>query len=80
MDEWTPVLVLPNLDMRGTVECKYAAIVPPTDSRAEKLRTDHPKLTTFLSPYFRQLVPSLLLLRTAAPGSYYTAEAVAAFR
>ena len=84
MDEWTPVLVLPNLDMRGTVECKYASIVPPTDSRAEKLRTDHPKLTTFLSKFSgqfgKQIWPSLLLLRTAAPGSYYTAEAVAAFR
>jgi hypothetical protein len=84
MDEWTPVVVLPNLDIRGTIECQYAAIVPPTDSRAEKLRTDHPKLTTFLSKFSgqfgEQIWPSLLLLRRDAPKSYYTAEAVTAFR
>jgi hypothetical protein len=84
MDEWTPVLALPNLDMRGTLECPYAAIVAPTDSRVETLRAAHPKLTTFLSKFsgqFREQVwPSLLLLRIDAPPSYYTAEAVSAFR
>ena len=84
MDEWTPVLALPNLDMRGTLECPYAAIVAPTDARVEKLRAAHPKLTTFLSKFssqFREQVwPSLLLLRADAPPSYYTAEAVSAFR
>jgi hypothetical protein len=84
MNEWTPVLALPNLDMRGTLECPYAAIVAPTDSRVEKLRAAHPKLTTFLSKFssqFREQVwPSLLLLRADAPRSYYTAEAVSAFR
>lgn len=84
MDEWTPVVVLPNLDMRGTIECQYAAIVPPTDCRVEKLRADHPKLTTFLSKFSgqfgQQVWPSLLLLHADAPKSYYTAEAVTAFR
>jgi hypothetical protein len=84
MDEWTPVLAMPNLDMRGTIECPHAAIVSPTDSRAEKLRHDHPKLTTFLSKFSSQFGeqrwPSLLLLHADAPKSYYTAEAVTAFR
>ena len=84
MDEWTPVLALPNLDMRGTLECDYAAIVAPTDPRIEKLRVAHPKLTTFLSKFsgqFRERVwPSLLLLHADAPRSYYTAEAVSALR
>jgi len=84
VDEWAPVLALPNLDMRGTIECPYAAIVPPTDDRVWKLRNDHPKLTTFLSKFsgqFREKVwPSLMLLRTDAPKSYYTPEAVTAFR
>jgi addiction module HigA family antidote len=84
MDEWTPVVALPNLDMRGTIECQYAALVPPTDSRAAKLRTVHPKLTTFLSKFSeqfgQQIWPSLLLLRADAPRAYYTAEAVTAFR
>jgi hypothetical protein len=58
--------------------------VGPTDSRVEKLRATHPKPTTFLSKFsgqFREQVwPSLLLLATHAPASYYTAEAVSAFR
>ncbi len=84
MDEWTPVLALPNLDMRGTLECPYAAIVGPTDPRIWALRDAHPKLTTFLSKFSgqfgEQVWPSLLLLRTDAPPSYYTPEAVSAFR
>jgi hypothetical protein len=84
MDEWTPILALPNLDMRGTIECQHAAIVSPTDNRIWKLREDHPTLTTFISKFsgqFREQVwPSLLLLHIDAPKSYYTAEAVTAFR
>jgi hypothetical protein len=84
MDEWTPIVALPNLDMRGAIECPYAAIVSPTDGRVQKLRKDHPKLTKFLSKFSGQLReqvwPSLLLLRADAPKSFYTAEAVTAFR
>jgi len=84
VDEWEPVVVLPNLDMRGTIECEYASIVAPSDDRVWKLREAHPQLTTFLSKFFNQyheqVWPSLLLLRTDAPGSYRTAEAVCAFR
>lgn len=84
MDDWVPVLALPNLDMRGTIECDHAAIVSPVDRRVEKLRQDHPNLTTFLSKFSNQfgeqVWPSLLLLHSNAPKSYYTAEAVTAFR
>ncbi len=84
MDEWKPVVVLPNLDMRGKIECKHAAIVPPTDHRVEKLRADHPRLSTFLSKFSdqfgEQVWPSLLLLHAEAPDSYYTPESVTAFR
>jgi hypothetical protein len=84
MDEWTPALALPNLDMKGAIECPYVAIVSPTDDRVGKLRKDHPNLMTFLSKFsgqFREEVwPSLLLLRADAPKSYYTPEAVTAFR
>ena len=84
MDEWVPVLALPNLDMKGVIECAHAAIVSPTDNRVEKLRKEHPNLTTFLSKFSGQfgqkIWPALLLLCKAAPKSYYTAEAVTAFR
>jgi hypothetical protein len=41
-----PVLALPNLDMRGAIECEHAAIVSPVDPRVEQLRSNHPNLTT----------------------------------
>jgi hypothetical protein len=78
------MLVLPNLDMRGTVECDFAAIVSPTDDRVQTLRADHPELMTFLSKFsgqFKNRVwPSLLLLKSDAPPPYRTAEAITAFR
>jgi hypothetical protein len=84
MDEWLPVLALPNLDARGAIECEHAAIVSPGDKRVEKLRAAHPNLTTFLSKFTGQfgdqVWPSLLLLHANAPPSCYTAEAVTAFR
>lgn len=84
MDEWKPVLALPNLDMRGAIECPHAAILSPVDPRVEKLRADHPNLTTFLSKFRgqfgEQVWPSLLLLHKDAPPYCYTAEAVTAFR
>jgi hypothetical protein len=84
MVDWIPMLALPNLDMRGAIECEYAAIVSPSDHRVERLRKHHPNLTTFLSKFSgqfgEQVWPSLLLLRSNAPNSYYTAEAVTGFR
>jgi hypothetical protein len=84
VDEWKPILVLPNLDMRGGVECEFAAIVSPADPRVEKIRSDHPNLTTFLSKFSDQFGdqrwPALLILRSDAPAMCYTAEAVTALR
>ena len=84
MDEWKPILVLPNLDMQGVVQCEHAAIVCVTEARIEKLRKDHSRFHNFLNRFkgqFKQQVwPSVLILKTDAPRSYYTAEAVSAFR
>ena len=84
MDEWVPILVLPNADMRFAFDCPHAAIVPPQEDRVLKLRNDHPKLTSFLSrfrdQFGDQVWPALLLVRADAPKSYYTAEAITAFR
>jgi hypothetical protein len=83
-DEWIPVVALPNLDTRGKVECEFAAIVPPNDSRVDKLRADHPRLTTFISrfrgQFGEQVWPSLILLHANAPDSCKTAEAVTGLR
>ena len=84
MDEWVPILVLPNADMRFAFDCPHAAIVSSQDARVLKLRDDHPNLTSFLSrfrdQFGDQVWPALLLIRADAPRSYYSAEAVTAFR
>jgi len=83
-DEWTPIVALPNLDMRGKVECEHAAIVPPDDPRVDILRANHPRLTTFISrfrgQFGDQIWPSLVLLHASAPDSCRTAEAVTGLR
>ena len=82
MDEWTPILVLPNLDVQATIECEFAAIVSPADPRVEQLRKDHPRLTKFLGKFSgqfgEQCWPALLILRTDSPNTCRTAEAVTA--
>lgn len=84
MDEWTPIVVLPNLNMGGTVECAYAAILSPADQRIKKLCQDHPRLKIFLSKFAGQfgekIWPSVLLLRADAPKSFFTPEAITALR
>jgi hypothetical protein len=84
MDSWTPMLVLPNLDVRDAVGCEFAAIVSAADSRVEQLCKDHPTLTRFLRKFSGQFgeqrSPSLLILRADAPDTCRTAEAVTAFR
>jgi hypothetical protein len=60
MDEWTPILVLPNLDVQATIECEFAAIVSPADPRVEQLRKDHPTLTKFLGKFSGQFREQML--------------------
>ena len=52
MDEWTPILALPNLDMKDILECAYAAIVSATESRVMKLCATHPKLKTSAQVFY----------------------------
>ncbi len=84
MGEWVPMLVMPNLDIRGSIECEFAAIVSATDSRVEKIRRYHPNVTNFLGKFSGQFKnqcwPSLLILSADSPEMCRTAEAITAFR
>jgi hypothetical protein len=84
VDKWTPMLVLPNLDLRSVIECEYAAIASPQDFRVQELCNAHPSLKEFLGKFSGQFQskcwPSLLMVRGDAPDSCRTAEAVTAFR
>ena len=82
--EWVPILILPNLDMTTTLESQYATIVPPTDRRVQELCADHPNLAKllwkFLGQFGERVRPSLLLMRSDTPNSYYNTEGITAFR
>jgi hypothetical protein len=81
--EWTPILILPNLDVRATIECEFAAIVSPADPRVEQIRKDHPTLKflgKFSDQFREQCWPALLILRSDTLDTCRTAEAVTAFR
>jgi hypothetical protein len=84
MTDWTPILVLPNLDIRGVIDCGVAALVPVTDSRVEAIRTEHPRFHEFLSRFTGQfgdqIWPSIILRKSDAPLSFRTAEALQGFR
>lgn len=84
MDEWKPLVVMPNADVRRSLECEFAAIVPPDDARIAQLCADHPTFQQFLykfsGQFGEQIWPSIILLKHDAPQSFRTAEAVTAFR
>jgi hypothetical protein len=84
MSDWTPIVVLPNVEIRGTIDCGIAALAPVTDDRVETIRTRQPKFHEFLS-HFKdqfggQVWPSVVLFNSDAPRTYYTAEALQGFR
>jgi hypothetical protein len=84
MDKWTHIFALPSLTLRTTIECEYAAIVSIDDDRVKDIATEHPTLLRFLSKFshqFGQMIrPSLMVMRTDTPNSYYTVEGVTGFR
>ncbi len=80
---WTPIFVLPNLNVLCTIECDAAAIVNRTDERVEGVVKEHPTFGSFLSKFQDQfgedVDPAILMLKTEAR-RYFTEEAVSAFR
>ncbi len=85
MPGWKPILVLPNLDMRGAVESEHAAIAGPMDPRVQALFAKQSAFQDFLSRFRSQfsdeeIWPATLLLRDNAPSSYFAASSVSGFR
>lgn len=84
MDEWKPVFVLPNLQMREPIEGHGIALASADDPRIKTLIANYPNLGRFLGKFtdaFRsRRSPAVLMLKSTLPKSYFTAEAVAGFR
>ena len=84
MPAWIPLLIMPNLDMQDAIECEAAAIVGRTHEHVQTIIAEHPNFGLFLSKFHGQfgeeVHPAILMVKADAGTSYFTAEAVSAFR
>jgi hypothetical protein len=80
---WTPVFVLPNLNLGGPIEADLAAIVPASDPRVVAVGRDHPRLRKFLrfrDAFGQRFRPAVLIMREDAPARFFDVSAVAGLR
>jgi hypothetical protein len=84
MTDWQPVTVLPNVALEEPIEGELASLVPARDDRINALKKGHPNFRSFLRKFTDafgvKLQPSVLMVRSDAPRSIYTVEALANFR
>lgn len=84
MTRWEPHAVLANCPLSAAIEAGNAAFVPPEDPRIRAINAEHPNNGEFLSRFsdaFGEKVrPTVLLLRTSAPDTYRTVNAIASIR
>jgi hypothetical protein len=84
MPEWTPIFLIPNLRVSHDVTTDEMAIVPCTDERLRPYEAIHPQFRQFLrrftDPFGARVTPGVLLLRSDAPETFKSIEAVSSFR
>ena len=84
MTGWEPHAVLANCPLFEAIEAGSAAFVPPDDPRIRAINAEHPKhgdfLNRFSDAFGEKVRPTVLLLRTSAPDSYRTVNAIASMR
>ena len=82
--DWTPIFVLPNVELLNPIECDIVALVPTHDQRVVSLKCVQPMFRRFLSRFANsfgeKFEPAVLLLREDAPESFIQMEALAGFR
>src|SRR5229473_7045924 len=81
---WSPLFLLPNMCINVPFENEYLAIVSPEDERCLEINSRHPTFLPFLNRFTdtfrRKIIPSVLLMRDAAPDWLKHMEAVGGFR
>jgi hypothetical protein len=84
MTDWDPVSVLPNITLEEPIGEELAALAPANDDRIRALKKTHANFRSFLRKFTdafgAKVHPSVLLVRSDAPRSIYTVEALANFR
>ncbi len=82
--DWTPVFVLPNVQLLGAIECEIAALAPAHDRRIAALKRAQPMFRKFLGRFAEnfgeKFEPAVLLLRADAAPSFLEIGALASFR
>ncbi|QOZ75275.1 hypothetical protein XH83_07385 [Bradyrhizobium sp. CCBAU 53351] len=84
MADWMPVFLIPNLRVAHEVISEEVAIVPCTDDRLKAYESIHPEFKKFVQkftdPFGARVSPGVLLLRSDAPKTFRSIEAVSSFR
>jgi hypothetical protein len=84
MSDWVPVFTLPNVLVKDPIEVDYVALVSPSDSRCKEIGKANKNFSKFLRSFTdafkRQVIPSVLLIRTDAPRWVMSMEAIGGFR
>lgn len=83
-DEWLPILLLPNIDLKMAVESKFALLAGLSDPRVQLVAAKIPAFAKFAGQFTdafgRRVTPSVLLLSKAAPPRFFRIDALASFR
>lgn len=83
-DDWTPIFVLPNIDLQCTIGCDIAALVPQSDPRVRKLIDTHENFGIFLGRFSdgfgNKISPAILFVKSDAGASFLDIQAIASFR
>lgn len=83
-NDWTPILVLPNVRLTDPIDSRLAVLAPSDDARVRAYAAAHPYFArfqrSFTDPFGRKIHPSVLLVHDDAPASIRTGEALASFR
>jgi hypothetical protein len=84
MSDWVPVFTLPNVLVKNPIEVEYVAPGSPSDSRCKEIGKANKNFSKFLRSFTdafkRQVIPSVLLIRTDAPRWVMSMEAIGGFR
>lgn len=81
---WTPICVLPNIDLDEPVESDLLALVPSSDPRVLEVTNGNQKFREFLEcftdPFGKSIQPTLILQNNICGGRKISSEFIAYFR
>ena len=81
---WTPIVILPNLELRYPIEAGFACVAPMADDRVQAVAKPKSNMAEFLSrfknAFGRHIAPSVILYREDTPKEYFRPEVIAGLR